>query len=193
MKNIQPFISKKGFSIIEVMIGVFIFSLGLVAIYALLISSLNLSEYNKNSIIASQLAVEQIEIIRNIRDTNYTEIRQWDTIPWLTQNLWDLAWVYVKVENDFSQTWVSIEEIPSFAEWINDLTWVMQSYRLCLDNYIYTYNCAWDDIKLTPFYRYLRIDSQWDNSLLLTSKVIWYSRGYHEFEIQTLITDWRRL
>jgi len=63
------------------MIGVFIFTLGLVAIYALLISSLNLSEYNKNAIIASQLAVEQIEIIRNIRDTNYSTLRGWDSLP----------------------------------------------------------------------------------------------------------------
>lgn len=182
---------KQWFSIIEVMIGVFIFSLGLVAIYALLMSSLNLSEYNKNAIIASQLAVEQIEMIRNIRDTNYSTVRNWDSLAWdnaLTKYVDD----HLKVENG-GQNWYILTPIDNFKQWRTELSWAMKSYRLCLDNSIYTYNCNWDDVIPTPFYRYLKIESRWDDKLLLISKVIWYSRGYHEYEIQTLITDWRRL
>lgn len=70
--------SSRAFSIIEVMVGIFIFTLGLVSIYALLASSLNVNEYNKNAIIASHLAREQIELFRNIRDTNYKKLQVWN-------------------------------------------------------------------------------------------------------------------
>jgi Tfp pilus assembly protein PilV len=68
------------FSIIEVLIGIFIFSLGLVSIYALLASSLRINDYNSNAIIASNLAREQVELFRNIRDTNYKKLQVWNQI-----------------------------------------------------------------------------------------------------------------
>lgn len=178
---------RNAFSIIEVMIGVFIFSLWLVAIYALLISSLNLSEYNKNAIIASQLAVEQVEIIRNARDTNYKTIAAWDNLPWG----WRLSEGYYRVENNLENWQIKIEEIPNFVEWSGELV-NMENYRLCLTpENIYTYDCSW--AQDTYFYRYLHIQSIGENKLQLSSKAIWYSRWYHEFDIQTIITDWRRL
>jgi Tfp pilus assembly protein PilV len=69
--------NNSGFSIIEVLIGIFVFSLGLISIYALLASSLSINTYNKNAIIASNLAREQVELFRNIRDTNYTKLQVW--------------------------------------------------------------------------------------------------------------------
>jgi hypothetical protein len=27
----------------------------------------------------------------------------------------------------------------------------------------------------------------------ITSKVIWYKNGYHEFDIKTILADWRRI
>lgn len=188
MKKSCNILYPKAFSIIEVMIGIFIFSLGLVAIYALLISSLNLSEYNRHAIVASQLAVEQIEIVRNIRDTNYKSLRAWNMLPsgWM---LW--AW-YFTVENNFSGNHIDIQALTSFQEW-KDVLDEMQSYRLCLSStWVYSYACTWDAVE-TPYYRYLYLEEISDESLRLTSKVIWYARGYHEYDITTLITDWRRL
>jgi hypothetical protein len=51
-----------------------------VAIYALISSSLRLNDFNKHSIIASNLAREQLELIKNIRDTNYVTIHKWNQI-----------------------------------------------------------------------------------------------------------------
>jgi len=187
MRNIKQIYSKTAFSIIEVMIGVFIFSLWLVAIYALLISSLSLSEYNKNAIIASQLAVEQIELIRNVRDTNYKITAAWDNIP----RGWNFTKGFFTVENDPLNWHVHITEIPNFREWVSELA-NMESYRLCLspDN-VYIYDCS--SARETYFYRYLQIEPIDTKQLKLTSKVIWHARWYHEFDIQTIITDWRRL
>ena len=41
-------------------------------------STININTYNKNYTIASNLAREQIELIRNIRDTNYRKIQVWN-------------------------------------------------------------------------------------------------------------------
>jgi hypothetical protein len=94
---------------------------------------------------------------------------------------------------------IKVEEINTFWEWIWEINWKMQDYRLCLDwKKRYTYDCNWWNQK-TKFYRYLKVDKvenkDWviDNALKITSKVIWYQNSYHQLEISTIITDWKRL
>jgi len=114
--------SRKGFSIIEVLVGIFIFSLGLVSVFMLLSSSLNLNELNKNRIIASNLAREQLEHIRNIRDTNYQTLHAWNQKnPYGSfSNPDDFFEVgkYYKIENYFSIGGfpLRMEEISPFAQ-----------------------------------------------------------------------------
>jgi hypothetical protein len=43
-------------------------------------STSNVNIFNKNFIIASNLAKEQIELIRNIRDTNYKRFQKWNML-----------------------------------------------------------------------------------------------------------------
>jgi len=51
------------------------------SIFMVISASLNVDKLNKDQIIASNLASEQIEIIRNIRDDNYANFRKWNYIP----------------------------------------------------------------------------------------------------------------
>lgn len=196
------------FSIIEVLIGIFVFSLGLVSIYALLVSSLNVNEYNKNAIIASNLAREQLEFFRNIRDTNYTNFTAWNQVnpedSYSATNVFQED-KYYTLESDFS--WLSnfpvvVNDITTwFESWENHLTSAgMQKYRLCLGvNNNYTYDCTTSGHTRTTFYRYLFIEKaqeSWvdiDDSYRVTSKVIWYKRWYHEYDIKTVVSDWRRI
>jgi hypothetical protein len=39
-----------------------------------------MNTYNKNHIIASNLAREQVELIRNVRDTNYKKLQRWNML-----------------------------------------------------------------------------------------------------------------
>lgn len=71
-------VTRSAFSIIELMVGIFIFTLGLLSVYMVLMTSINANERNKNAIVASNLAREQIEILRNIRDTNYKKLQIWN-------------------------------------------------------------------------------------------------------------------
>jgi Tfp pilus assembly protein PilV len=57
-----------------------IFTMGIVSVYAVISSSLRINEYNKNYIIAVNLAREQVELFRNNRDYNYKHIQKFDQI-----------------------------------------------------------------------------------------------------------------
>ena len=198
------------FSIIEILVWILIFSLWLVAIYALISSSLRLNDYNKNSIIASNLAREQLELVKNIRDTNYKTIHKWNQI----NPLWDYnlpsnffqTWAYYTIENDFrplASFPIKVEKISDFWEGASLLKTKMQAYKLCIDpSGIYTYDCSPDN-KSSSFYRFIKIDEvkfmSWGTVYIqkdayrVTSKVIWYMQGYNETQLDTIIADWKRL
>lgn len=202
-------INKKWFSIIEVLVWIFVFSLWIASIYAIISSTLRINNYNENYIIASNLALEQVELVRNIRDSNYMEIKKFNQInPWDNNysNLFEI-WKKYTIENDYSNSSVfpiKVEDISAwFEEWVNSLnSSSMQSYNLCLDDKNrYTFDCSWNT--KTKFYKYISIEkvsynwswweTQIDESFLVRSKVIWYMNWYHEFELKSIITDWKRL
>jgi len=195
----------KAFSIIEVMVGIFIFSLWLVSIYALLASSLSASSYSENAIVASNLSREQIELFKNIRDTNYKKLNVWNKVnPYtdfqIDNEVFELG-KYYTLENNFwnSDSSIDVGEITWFKQWEDELL-SMKKYQLCLDeNEVYTYDCDSNNTQ-TVYYRYLYLEElrDEDNTVItdavkVTSKVIWTKRGYHEFYIDTIITDWRRI
>jgi len=198
--------NKFAFSIIEIIIAIFIFSMWIVSIYAVITSTLKLNDYNKNYIIASSLASEQIEFVRNIRDSNYKQIKKYNLINPLStdyNNKFDIDKKY-KIENNYSTLAnfpIKVENITSwFEEGKEKINWTsMQSYRLCLDSKNrYTYDCSsWN--KKTNFYKYISIEkftnSNWNiqNAFIVRSKVIWTIWGYKEFEVKTIIADFKRL
>lgn len=198
--------SIKAFSIIEILVWIFIFSIWLVSIYAVIISTLRLNDYNSNYIVATNLAKEQLELIRNIRDSNYRLLKPYNlkNPDSNTFNLNDKfeEWHYYKIENNFWNNFpIIVSDISTwFQVWKEHLNSnSMQSYILCLnwDN-VYTHDCSWDN-KKTVYYRYFYIDKLEDknwiinNAFKVSSKVVWYKRWYHEYEIDSIIADWIRL
>lgn len=202
MKNL----SKLWFSMIELLIWIFIFTLGLTWVYMLIVSTMWLNEYSKNSIVATNLAREWLEIVRNTRDTNYINLHNWNKLPWISTTNNFSTWVYYKVFNDFLASSLytqKFEEITPFWEWESELNGKMQNYRLCLNGEnLYTYDCSSSN-KKTIFYRYIKFDDvkykSWaltvteKDALKVKSKVIWYHKWYHQVELNTIITDWQRL
>lgn len=193
----------KWFSIIEILVWIFIFTLWLASIFGILVSTLNLNDYNKYYIIATNLAKEEIELFRNIRDSNYIQVKKFNQINPAWENFDELfeTGSYYKLENDYDDSAIfsiKVEKIDNFWEWQSNLNSKMQDYRLYLDSenrYVYEKDLN----KPTDFYRFLEIeevkDIDWiiNNALKIKSKVIWYKKWYHEYEINTIITDWIRL
>lgn len=61
----------KAFSFIEVIISVFLITVGMMAVVSLISSTLSNSIDSRNQVIASLLAQEGTELVRNIRDSNW--------------------------------------------------------------------------------------------------------------------------
>ncbi|MDD3793757.1 MAG: prepilin-type N-terminal cleavage/methylation domain-containing protein [Candidatus Gracilibacteria bacterium] len=198
--------NKKAFSMIEILVGILIFTMGVVSVYSMIITTLSLNDYNKNYIIAANLAREQLELVRNIRDSNYKKIQVYNQINPLNDihtNVFQIG-KYYKIENDFDTTSfpISVTEITDFGEGESMLNTKMNNYALCLTpQNNYTFDCSSSN-KKTSFYRYIKIDKiEYKDSsgvkvinegFKVTSKVIWYVRGYHEFEVNSIFTDFKR-
>lgn len=70
----------KGFTLIEIMVAITVTVVGVAGIYGLVPHIIKTVSYNYNRFIASQLASEAIEIVRNVRDSNWLEggANTWD-------------------------------------------------------------------------------------------------------------------
>ena len=191
-------------SLLEVMVAMTIFFLGLVSIYSVVSSTLKLNEYNKNFIIASHLASEQIEIVKNIRDYNFISTRRWDTIGSNNTQAW-IPGEYYRLQNTDAATFLNIDlvQLVNFEEGLSEVNGAMEQYRLCIDdNHHYSYDCVWNTP--TPFYRYLQVESvvyqdennmevSMGNALKFSSRVIWNKSWYHSTQIPLILTNWQRL
>jgi len=62
---------KNGFSLVEIISVLFVVSLGLVGLLSLIIQNIQSQSYNKDNLIAYQLAQEGVELTRKIRDSRW--------------------------------------------------------------------------------------------------------------------------
>jgi len=69
---------KRGFTLIELMMVVFIVSIGIAGVLNLIAKIFLHSRFTSSKLTAIYLAQEGMEIVRNIRDTNWVEGEKWD-------------------------------------------------------------------------------------------------------------------
>ncbi len=74
---------KKGETIIEVLVALMIVTLGAATATTLIVVSLRANQFNKDSLVALNLAQEGVEYLHNLRDTN------WLKFSGNTQNCWN--------------------------------------------------------------------------------------------------------
>jgi len=65
--------TKRGFTIIEAIVAIFVITTGIVGVLTLVTQTISSATYSSDKLIAAYLAQEGIEIIRNIRDTNWLD------------------------------------------------------------------------------------------------------------------------
>lgn len=76
--------NNKGFSLIEVVGALGILVIGMVGLSSLYFQNVRVQQINSNNLIASMLAQEGIELVRNIRDENWLQDVPWNsgfTVP----------------------------------------------------------------------------------------------------------------
>ncbi len=212
-------VMQKWFTIVEVMVGILIFAFWLVGAYVLVQTALKVSLYSKQDIIATNLIREQLELIKNVRDTNWLALRDWRSLSWTLLPLETCgtdcrlesgAWYRVENRFDLSVP-IKIEKIPSLGSTQSDRKSHIAEFsntpwsvlRRCLDEKKRYISCAlwWQP---TPYYTFLQvndvrtIDSQWaplliTGALEITAYLATFEWGnYREYSFSTLISDWKK-
>jgi prepilin-type N-terminal cleavage/methylation domain-containing protein len=104
-----------GFTLVELIVGMTVFAIGLTAILGLLHTTIQNSWYSRHEIVVANLLREQIELVKNFRDTNVRNFLPFDAakidngpiIPFGTSFS---SGVYI-IENNFVQSGITFSPI----------------------------------------------------------------------------------
>lgn len=211
--------NKSAFSIIEVLVWIVIFLFWIASVYSIINSNLNLNIYNKSYIIWVNLAREQLELFRFIRDSNFKNTQTYNIInpeetwcEWETCNVFK-DWEFYKISNYFwSDKTFSVEVKPGDkiddSKELKDIDIAsLANYQVCFDetNNLYDYceNISQNSQKKElRIYKYIKVSKlTWDNkfienldtdkALKVTSVVIWYTKRYQKFEVEEIFTNYK--
>ena len=165
---------KNSFTIIEVMMAIFVLTVAVGGSFALIQQTLVAASLNQSRLTAYYLAQEGIEIVRNIRDSNWLEKRSIPTIPWddgIADNLSvGQSQNYLTVYNE--------PELISFEDRVLNLD----------EDGFYSYSAGTP----TRFKREITIQKTSDDSFEVSVKVQWTERRRtHNIEVTDLLYNWK--
>ena len=156
-----------GFTLVEVLVVLFIVSFGLVGILSLIVQNIQSQNYNKNGLVAYQLAQEGNELIRRVRDSNWKAGVKFDT------GLEDDNYIM-----DYQDS-LPIHYGGNLSE-----------TKLKKDQagfYVHDSNLTTD----SGFTRLFRISSSTSNMLRINSVVTWTDKDkYYSYNLESLLYDW---
>lgn len=165
---------KNGFTIIEVMMAIFVLTVAVGGSFALIQQTLVAASINQQKLIAYYLAQEGIEIVRNIRDSNWLEKRNVPDTPWddgISEDmLIDQSRKYLVAHNE--------SELISFGDMV-----------LNLDNGgFYSYSPGTP----TRFKREITITKTDIDNFKVLVKIQWSERGrIHNIEVIEHLYNWK--
>jgi len=172
---------KSGFGLIEVTVSIYIISMGLLGLMSLTSQSLKIQHINKNNIIASQLAQEGIELVRNVRDSNWRD----EDLDW-KKDIFTGA-------SPFRDYIIDYRGRDSIDKSINGIT--DSRARLRIHNsgdYEGFYTHSTSDTTETLFYRIIEVDKDNDTVLTVKCRVSWEERKRdHEYVVETKLYNWK--
>jgi len=74
--------NNKGFTLLEVIVAIFLLTVGVIGILSLISQTIVSSQITSSRLVASYLAQEGTEIVKNLRDANFLKIHKGETINW---------------------------------------------------------------------------------------------------------------
>lgn len=207
--------SSSGFTLIELIIGMTIFSIWITGIYVLLSNTMSSVEYSRDEIIVSWILREEIDLVMNIRDTNLRNYISWDSIhidPPSSDTTF-ASGIYM-IENDFSSSDVSIDptngkinkntiKLVKLDPFPSDINLRWEKTQLRLDEkwrYIHSETTG----KPTQFASYIIISPLTINGIdvkkdsknqwwIIDARVIIKGKWPHrEYDAKSMITDWMK-
>lgn len=167
-----------GFTIMEIVVVVFIISLSLTGIMSLVVQNVQVEYINKNMIMASQLVQEGLELVRNKRDNNWLAGSGWKT-GIIGDNIYAIT-----IDSSGAEPVIATIDVSD----INDA-----KARLYIDDNGYYANLnSPDDEVSTAFFRIIEIKTETAASTTVECLVQWQTRNNtHGYSAQTVLYDWR--
>lgn len=160
-KNIK---TEAAFSLVEMIVVLFVISVGLIGVLSLVIQNIQSQSLNKDNIIAYQLAQEGIELVRKTRDSN-----------WLASVDWNLNLVDGTYYMDY------LDATPNISN--------VSTGKLYKGGGYYSHDSSGEE---TSFSRLLKIESIDANHLRVYSIVSWFNRDKtFEYKLETELYDWK--
>lgn len=164
----------KGFSILEVVIAMGIITVGLLGVSSLALQNLQVETINKNYLVASMLAQEGMELVRNVRDTNFLKANDWKTGSGAGTDSDIVQGGIYRIDYN-----LDIQPVAG----IND-----DSTRLFIGGSPEKYNHSGG--VLTPYRRLIEVVDN-GNYIQATSTVAWSERGRsYKYEVVTYLYNW---
>lgn len=214
-------ISQKWFTLVELIVGMTIFAVWMTAILGLLHSTIDTAIMSRHEITASNILREQIELVKNTRNTNLRNYISWDSILLSGSISTTLTgWIFI-IENDYTTSWVILSPGSSMI----NMSPVYMADRTSLISLSDTEESRFYKTRLykdsenrfthtetstpTNYASYLIISPlsvpDADGVMLtpikdtmpqwyiLDARVITHSRmWYREYDLKTVITDWKK-
>lgn len=160
-----------GISILEVVVAIMVITMGMIGVLSLVIQNVQAQYINKNVLIASGLAQEGLELVRNIRDLN-----------WLTPgNVWNQN---IVGDNTYTMDYGGLASIKMAINSIDEA-----GARLYVDsNGLYTHTVT---AAATNFYRLITVVDQ-GNYLDIKCTIRWKDGTQnHNYAAETYLYNWR--
>ena len=111
----------KGFTLIELIVAMFLLTVGTLGSFSLIQKTIIFSSISSSQLQASYLAQEGIEIIRNIRDTNYLEASVWD--DGITSSDWEVVNFLDGSQSKFQRQIIITKSKPDKMEVSVSVSW----------------------------------------------------------------------
>ncbi len=168
MKQYNNITMKYGFSILEIITVIFIIATGLVGIMSLVVQNIQIQYVNKNNLIASQLAQEGLELIRNKRDNN-----------WLNGIIWNDGLTAGNYVNDYT----------GYINSVSGMEEAKLQIKTNTGEEFYLYDVSEPD---SNFSRLITITESDTEHINVSCRIEWPDRGnIYNYVADTVLYDWR--
>lgn len=156
---------KTGFTLVETMVALLLVTVAMGPVFILVTSAVNIASRIEHNLIATNLAQEGIETIRNIRDTNWLNETVFDNN--LPVGIWRVEW------NTIGGGLMAVGPNPVLKK----------------NNGLYNYSTGAD----TVFRRTVTISKPNGGELMLISSVAWTERGNisRTVSAESHLFDWK--
>lgn len=155
----------KGFTLVETLVALVLVSIAMGPILIMATMSINTEARIEHSLTAANLAQEGVEVIRNIRDTNWVNLQAYDTN--LPSGTWRVNW------NTVGGGLIPVDANPPLLK----------------NNGVYSYASGTPTI----YRRTVTISKPETGHMIVISRVTWTERNNidREVEVESHLYDWR--